>query len=368
MKKICFVIPRTYYLFNPEISDNNIIPGGAQTQVYYLSTALAEDKKFDIHFAVADFGQKDFETREKVKLHKAFNFSDNIFKRTVSLLKVLKRINASTYIFRSADTGVAFVIFYVKFFLKKKTLYMLASDVETSKREQKKFSGIIKLMAMQQAYNFVDIITAQTLWQAKLFQKYRKRKPDAIIKNIYHTKDNYHTNKREKNIILWVGRLTKIKNPEIFLYLARKYKSEKFVMIAPIALDKKEYGNTIIKKVSELKNIQYFDYVKPSKMFEYYSRTKIYVLTSDFEGFPNTMAEAMQAKCPVLSYNVNPDNILNKFRCGYCAEKKIDDFYTYFDKFLKNPEIYREFGENGAKYIANHHEQNQIIDIFKKLL
>ena len=368
MKKVCFVTPRTYYLFNPDISDKEIIPGGAQTQVYYISKALAEDNNFEVHFSVADFGQTDFEIYNNIKLHKTFRLTDNIFRKTVKLIKSLKKTDAETYIFRSADIGVAFAVFWIKKILKKQTLYMLASDVEISRKRHKKFSGFLTAFSMNYVYKNADIITSQTTQQALLLKKYRNRKPDAVIKNIYPEKQKHKINNKEKDTILWVGRLTKIKKPELFLDLAKQFPDEKFVMIAPTAVNKKEYGIHIIKKIEKIKNIRYLKYIAPLQIVDYYRKAKIYILSSDFEGFPNTMAEAMQAECPILSYNVNPDNILNKYRCGFCADKNINKFYEDFEKLLKNPELSQETGKNGAKYIAENHQKNQIINNFKKLL
>jgi len=368
MKKICFVIPRTYYLFYPETSGTNVIPGGAQMQVFYLSTAIAEDKNFNVHFLLADFGQADFEIRHKVKLHKSFKLSENIFKRIRKLFKTLRKINADTYIFRSADAGVALSVFFVKNFLNKKVLYMIAHDIETSKKIQIKYSGIFTTFMMQYVYRNADIITTQTLQQKKMFEKYRKRKPNTLIKNIFLEKHNENTDFNNKKTILWVARLAEVKNPELFLKLAKKYPEQKFVMIAPHAVNKKEYGNKIYEKAERIKNLQIINYVAPSEIFDFYKKAKIYVITSDFEGFQNTMAEAMQAECALLSYSVNPDNILNEHKFGYCAEKNIDKFYNDFEKLLENSELRKEFGINGKKYIIKYHQKSKIVDDFKNIL
>ncbi len=368
MKKICFIIPRSYYLFNPEAKNAKDKVGGAQKQAYFLSTALAEDKNFDVHFLVADFGQNELEERQHVKLQKSFNFSDNIFKRTRKLLKTLKKIKAETYIFRTADTGVAFAIFFVQIFLKRKVIYMIAADAETSKKRQKKYNGFMTAFAMQYVYKKADIITAQTEQQSYIFEKNRKRKPDAIIKNIYLNENSENVNYNKKNTILWVGRLSEIKKPELFLKLAEKFPSEKFVMIAPVVLEKKEYGKKIQNKAKSIKNLQYIDYVKPEEIKNHYLKAKIYVTTSYLEGFSNTMAEAMQAGCPIISYNVNPDNILTKYECGFCADKKIEQLFSDFEKLNHNPKLRKFLGQNAAQYIYENHQKEMIIKEFKKLL
>ena len=368
MKKICFVIPRAYYLFNPKIKGAEDKVGGAQKQAFLLSTSLAQDKNFDVHFLVADFGQAKLEIIQGVNLHKSFHFSENIFKKTKKLLKTLKKINADIYIFRSADIGVAFTIFYIKSFLKKRVLYMIASDVETTRKQQKKHSGKTSALAMQYVYNKADIVTAQTKQQAKLFEQDRKREINAIIKNIFLFKENQTINHAKKNTVLWVGRLSKIKNPHTFIHLAKKFPKEQFVMIAPIVRDFIEYGEKIQEEAKKTKNIELINYVKPIEINNYYKKAKIYVITSELEGFSNTMAEAMMAKCSILSYNVNPDNILNNYECGFCANKNIKKFNSHFEKLNANNNLREKFGQNGANYIKENHQESNIISKFKILL
>lgn len=367
MKKVCFVIPRAYYLFNPEIRGAEDKVGGTQTQTYLLSKSLAKDKCFDVHFLVADFGQKDFEEREGVKIWKSFNFSNNIIKRTFNLLKTLKKINAGTYIFQSADIGVAFALFFVKTFLKKKTIYMLASDVELSTELQKKYSGVSETISMKWVYKNADIITVQTQHQADVFLKEKKRRVDSIIKNIYFPKTIKNQNLK-KTDILWVGRLAKIKNPKHFLNLALSFPEENFVMIAPIVMDFVNYGEEVQKLAKEIKNLKLISYVLPKEIYKYYEKSKIYVMSSDLEGFSNTMAEAMMANCAILSYKVNPDNILTKYNCGLYSNGNIELFQSNLKTLLEEQSLCRKLGNNGAEYINNKHQEGKIINKFKDLL
>jgi len=367
MLKICFVIPRTYYLFNPDTKNHEDKVGGAQKQTYLLSTELAKDPDFDVSFCMADFGQAEFEIRENVKLRNAFSFDDPLIKRTCKLFKTLKNINADTYIFRSPDVGVAVAVFYLKVFLRKKILYMIAGDMETTRARLTRYTGKITSLCMNYVYKKVDILTAQTIHQAQQFSLARKRVPNSVIKNIYPPIDTLVDLSLKKEI-LWVGRLDKIKNPELFLKLAQKFPYERFVMIAPVVRDAEEFGKKIQQSAKTISNLTLVEYVEPSEMSSFYLKSKMYVLTSDFEGFSNTMAEAMQAQCPVLSYNVNPDNILNDFNSGICAEGDINRFFEAFEYLNSNSDAALNLGINAAHYIRIHHGLKENSTLFKKCL
>lgn len=361
VKKICFVVPRAYYLFNTKAKGIKDKVGGAQKQAFLLSTELAKNANFDVHFCVADFGQAEKEKHQNVLVWKSFNFDDFIFTKIKILLKTIQKINADVYIFRAADTGIALATLFIKIFLKKKVFYMLASNAETNFGELKKMSGLLTAFTMPLTYKYADKITAQTEEQYSLFVRYRKRKPDALIRNIIPAFEQVAI---EKKHILWVGRLDKIKLPELFLELARKNPQEKFVMIAPIVRDFIEYGKQLIAESKTIKNLELVGFVKPNEIGRFYKQAKIYVMSSESEGFSNTMAEAMSHACPILSYKVNSDNIFEKYEIGLCAYGDVDKFYTDFQQLNSKVELMQKFGLNGLNYIKENHRKDVIMKKF----
>lgn len=367
MKKICFVVPRAYYLFNPFASFAEDKVGGAQKQAYLLSKGVALDQSFDVHFSVADFGQNSFETISNVKLWKTINFKDNLIKNFVRLISTMKKINADIYIFRSADFSVAITSLYIKLILKKRVLYMVAADAEVINKQRIKYYSWLTAFTMKAVYKYADKITVQTKQQSVDFEKSANRKPDAVIRNIY-TNSFSEIDFNEKKTILWIGRLDRVKKPGVFLELAQRHENETFVMIAPVVRDHTKYGKSMLKKAKEISNINLLSFVNPNEINKFYLNAKLYILSSDLEGFSNTMAEALLAKCPVLSFKVNPDNLLNNYDCGYCADGNMERFNILFEELLNDSVLRKKMGENGAKYIIENHASESIIAEFKALL
>lgn len=366
MQKICFVIPRAYYLFNPEAKFVSDKVGGAQKQAFLLSTELAKNSEFEVHFLTADFGQNDFEERLNVKIWKSFNFKNNIFKRVRKLLKTIKKINADIYIFRAADTGVAFAVFYIKTFLKKKVIYMPASNSESKFKTLKRASGFLTALTMPYVYKKADKITAQSETQQKMFLQDRKIKTDAIIRNIIEFDELEKETVRDN--ILWVGRLDKQKNPELFIESAKKYPDEKFIMIAPVVIESAEYGKNILSKFKNIPNLKIIDFVKPNEIKEYYKKAKLYIMSSIQEGVSNTMLEAITYGCPVLSLNVNPDTIFSDEKNGFYAVSNENKFYELFEKAINNPELCKEIALNALIYLKNTFSKDETVKNFIKIL
>jgi glycosyltransferase involved in cell wall biosynthesis len=365
IKRICFVQPRAYYLFNPKADNFADKIGGAQKQSYLYSIELAKHKAFDVHFVTADFGQQALEKYKNVSVWKSFNFDDNILKKSVNLLNTLKKINADIYYFRSADIGVALAAFFIKAILNKKIFYSLAHDSETNFYKLMKKSGVLTALTMPYIYKYADILSVQSKTQLNLLLKYRKRKADAVLKNIILHEKQVNV---EKKTILWVGRLDPIKKPELFIELAKKYPHEQFIMIAPAVRDYQNYGNKIKNNTSTINNIEYIKYVNSKDIINYYQKAKIYILSSDIEGFSNTMAEAMANMIPILSYKVNPDNIFNRYKIGYCAEGNKDKFFEQFESLLNNHSLSEKLGYNGRIYLEKNHNKEKTVNEFIKLL
>jgi len=138
-------------------------------------------------------------------------------------------------------------------------------------------------------------------------------------------------------------------------------------MIAPVVRDFVEFGQNFLKKASDYKNVKTIDFVKPTEIQKYFESAKTYLMTSESEGFSNTMMEAMQNKCPVLSYKVNNDNIFGNNEIGFCANGDLKMFFEYFEILSNNADLQTKFGLNGFNYLQKNHNKQQIINEFIKL-
>jgi glycosyltransferase involved in cell wall biosynthesis len=231
-----------------------------------------------------------------------------------------------------------------------------------------KNTSILTGIFMPIAYKYADIITAQTQQQFDLFYKKRTITPHAIIRNIFLKQQNILIEQNEKKTSLWVGRLDKIKNPELFLDLARMFPSEHFTMIAPYSINDIEYGKKIKNMALQITNLNFIDYVPNSQINKYYNSAKIYVMTSFSEGFSNTMGEAMMNNCSILSFNVNSDNIITDYNLGYYSNGNNQKFYQNFKDLIDNKEKTDKLGINAYNYIIEKHDETAIIENLNELL
>ena len=98
---------------------------------------------------------------------------------------------------------------------------------------------------------------------------------------------------------LWVGRLSDLKRPELFLAAAQLAPGLQFDLVGP--LDGDEYGNRILEQAKRIPNVTYHGPVARADMARLYQQSGCLVCTSHLEGFPNTFLEAWSQGLPVVS-------------------------------------------------------------------
>ncbi len=361
-KKICFVVPRAYSFLNKNVEKDF---GGSEKQAALLAKSLATDSKYSISFCVADYHQSDYEIIDNIHVYKAITFKNNILQQFRQLSRFLKEINADYYVFRAANKGLFFLCLYIKYFLRKKTIYMMASDTELKFNDLCKLFDFQTALLMNLSYRFFDKITVQSNDQLLGFKK-KYSSQAKIVRNAFVADSEIFDNNNLRNSILWVGRCIEIKQPEIYIKLANDFPTEHFIMICQPSFDL-NYWAKIRALALQSPNIQFIESVSPEKIMQHYWQAKIFVITSESEGFANTMMEAMYARCAVNSLNINPDRIITANNLGLIAAC-YSEFCSNFNKLLINKQLRETCGQNAARYIKENHNIDTVIKQFKDVI
>ena len=355
--KICLVSISSYAYFHPEMG---IKSGGAEKQIYRASLLLSENPNYNVSVCVGDFGQeKEEEKFENITLHKTISYKQNKIIGLVKLFRVYRKIKPDVFIFRTADTGIALSILFIKFILRKKVIYFLASNAETSFSNTRKMNSLLTAITMSPAYRVADKIIAQSYQQQKIFFRNRKRKA-TVIKSIYPLKKEKITS--QKQSILWIGRAIPWKKPLVFMHLAKQFPNENFIMVAPPNKGQERYAIKIKNKAKEIPNLQFIEYVVPNQIKKYYPNALVVVNTSVNEGFSNVMFEAMEAQCAILSLNSNPDNFIVENGIGYVAAGCSDKLSKQLKQLLFNQAKTIEMGKKGHQYLIKNHDPQKIVN------
>ncbi len=213
------------------------------------------------------------------------------------------------------------------------------------------------------AFAFVDRIIAITPWELSILKKYSDEKklrviPNGMDKILYKKIKNNKFKKKhkikEKNMILFFGRLNPTKGPEklaqaaVNMINSGKAKDIAFVWVGPDE-GKLEEVKKIIKPY---KNLYYFPSIRDKKLIaEMYQAADIFVLPSYREGLPLTLFEAMASGLPIIASPVNgvPFEMKqgeNGFFANYGDLKAIE---TQILKLLNNKKLAKKISQNNMK-------------------
>lgn len=355
--KICFIAPKAYPLFNPDAKNVKDPFGGAEVDLYLLALELAKDKNFEVSFITADYGQKQVETIQNVKVIKSLDFDENPVKGVIRIWQAMKRANADIYVLKTASPGVPLVAFFC-------WLHHRAFVYRTAHERECNGTYIKEHTVLGPAFK-LSLRTAKLVFTQNATDKEDLKRTTGVssifIRNAHYISD---LSKKNRDIILWVGRSTPVKRPELFIDLAEQINNEKFVMVCPRALGDEKYER-LTSRAGTVGNLEFVEQLPFHRINEFFQRAKIFVCTSTAEGFPNTYIQACANTVPILSLNVNPDGFLDEYNCGICCNNDTELLCNSL-KFLLEQERYLQLGRNARKYAEEHHDITKIVERYKK--
>ena len=353
--RVCFVSPKAYPIFNPDIES---VFGGAEVDTYMIATELAKDETFDVSFIVADYGQPQKEMRENVRILKSLNFKQNPLTGACKIWKALKCADADIYMMKTASPGVPLVQYFCQKY-KRLFIYKTAHQRECDGTyiRNHKLIGKLFLRSLRKA----DSLITQNLEDAESLMQVHKLET-VTIPNAHRIPEVTET---QRKCILWVGRSIAFKHPERFLTLAKSFPKEQFIMICQRATGDANYKD-LKADASGIDNLIFIERVPFSEIDSYFEKAKVFVNTSGSEGFPNTFIQACKAGTAILSYAVNPDGFLDKYRCGVCCGGDFEHLTKQLHSMLDG-DHYLQLGRHGLEYVRNIHDISMTIQKYKDI-
>lgn len=360
--KICFIAPKAYALFN---NKNKSVFGGAEVQLSLLAKEIATQDNLDVHFMVADYGQRNIETYDKVKVWKSINFKKNIFAKIIDFFTIFKQINAQIYVQRSLTFFSGIIAFYCKK-NNKKFIYMVAHDSETNQTHslyKKKISAFLTKLV----FRYATIIVTQNSLQTK---NLKDQNIKCTLIRSGHKITSIDWIEKPKKHFLWVSRSDTWKRPQFLLQLALAFPKETFIMVCPKSTNttNQEYDK-LVKKIQSTSNIHLKKFVPFNAIDALFFEAKAFINTSTMEGFPNTFIQAAKNGVPILSLNVNPNNFLTEHQCGFYCQNDMELLKDNLLTLATDKALYQKMSANAYQYAKENHDiqlnTQKLLDLIK---
>jgi len=162
--------------------------------------------------------------------------------------------------------------------------------------------------------------------------------------------------KKNKQIVefLFVGRIVPIKNiPFLIKGFIKAYKENKDIILNIVGEGDKEEVELVKKLAKDNQNIRFLGKKNGKELVKEYQNSDVFILTSNYDNYPNVIFEAMASGLPVIGTNVGgiPSQIIDK-QTGFLVElNNIDELKNKIFELSSNKKLREQMGERGRKRV-----------------
>jgi glycosyltransferase involved in cell wall biosynthesis len=362
--RVCLVSVNSYPLFN---DDCDAPFGGAELQIFLIAKHLAQDRNYLVSVIVGDYGQDENEVRHNVRLVKAYRRNGTLAERLFAPFKLFRAIgkaNPDVVIQRASgpETGICALYASLK---NKKFIYSVAHNAEMVGKSVASHHPLYRRL-YEYGVNRADKIVVQSQDQMRSLTRMNEHlsAKAVIISNSIEARPLPTVN---RDSILWIARAQSWKRPEIFIRLANTIKTERLVMVMPVT-ERTDEIKKIQDKAVSMPNIEFLSSIDFKSSQQLFNKSKVFVNTSTWEGFPNTFLQAGMSATPIVSLEVDPDNFIKNNRCGFVCDGDFSILEEKVSFLLKNEKAWQEASQNCHNYVMGKHNIQKNIVSWKNLI
>lgn len=286
-KSIVFLIP-------------SLTAGGAERVVSTLANELI--KKNEVKILQLYHCEPFYKLNNQIEINyckETYNPNTNGIRSISNHLFMLRKI--SNIVSRETDILIGFTTTCNIYSVIISKLLNIPSIISERLNPQYSIENRFWEKARKYIYPKADKLVVQTQEIKRYFEPFVNKTKLIIIHNPIDPElsTKYNPNFNKESIILCVGRFDKQKNHQLLIkaFANTIYKDWKLLIVGQ-GKEKQNYLD-LINDLNISESVLLID--KTSEIHNQYNRAKIFALTSDYEGFPNALIEAMRFGLPCVS-------------------------------------------------------------------
>lgn len=364
MPSICFVESVMYSVLNPE--HGGLSSGGEAVQQSLLAREFAR-QGWSVSAVCRDVGQPDGELIDGVQVWKTYRRYAGlpgfrfIYPKLFKDWNALRKADADVYFQSCAGYMTGVVARFARRY-GRKMVFRVAHDSDCVPGEQ-----LIGNSRDRWLYEYglrsADLISVQSEGQAAALEKHYGLSSVGVNMIVEPPEDSVQV---DTDIdVLWVNNLRGFKRPEIVLDIARQMPHVSFVMIGGRMKGFEHLFEQTMAESKKIPNLNFVGAVPYSEVNSYFARTKLFLNTSDSEGFPNSYLQAWVRGVPVISY-FDPDGLIASLGIGSKAASQ-SEFSAPIDELLQDPEKIGEIGIRAKQFARDHYSPPAIVQHYQSL-
>jgi len=166
--------------------------------------------------------------------------------------------------------------------------------------------------------------------------------------------------------LLWVARCQPVKQPGMFLDLAKSFPKASCCMIC--SPQNQALFDGISERAQKISNLNFLSNVPYSEIQSYFDRASVFVNTSSDEGVPNTFLHSGQGAAAIASLTVDPDGLIAKFGAGFCAGGDPDLLEKGISRLLHEPAVKSAASVGSRSFLSAWHNNDENVQAFLRPL
>jgi glycosyltransferase involved in cell wall biosynthesis len=318
--------------------------GGAELQISLLARALSIEGH-DI-VIIDPYSTKGFVTDEGVKVITVPNWNKGpkgirlFSSRIPELWKVLIEQNADYYYVRMR-TYLHLIIYFASRKVGAKFIQAIAHDLDVAslrdkfRYEHKSRFNLFKFLTISLPNDLslyfllknADYVILQHKGQQNGIVG--KNTKVVIYPNIIDIDNMPSVNVPSMADYIHVGAISVLKGSKNLYDLIQILDSKCRIIIIGQPIDKPSLR--IVESLHKYKNVVLKGRLDHKETMLLIANAKAIISTSNYEGFPNIFLEAWSAGVPVISLNVNPGEVIDKFHLGFYCDSSLQKMKEYME-------------------------------------
>lgn len=344
--------------------------GGAEKQLLYMLKVL---KASHVSVRVLCLTQRESYERDIEKLGIKIEWVGNLPSKSARLLKIINNLRKdpvdilqSAHFYTNLYAGVAGRI------LKIPSIGAIRNDLISEIAAHGRW-GIWQIRMPKYLIANSLIACKNAIEQGVTSEKINFVRNAIEIKSV---NDKTLPNTGSKKNVLFVGRLSKQKRPELFIKLAaillKNLPDENlnFRLVGDGPL-RSELGKLAEDLGLTDENLTFLG--ARTEMDEFYRQADVLVLTSEYEGTPNVLLEAMAFGLPIVATRVGGvAEIVDETRAILVDKDDEEGLIEATKKLILNAGLRESLGVSGYQYVRQNRSldnlQKQLIEVYSKLI
>lgn len=313
--RVCFIGMSNLPVLAREFNRHPI--GGEQVQQTLLAKAFAR-RGYPVSMITADYGQAEGASWDSVRTHKAFALRDGLpvlrffHPRWSGLWSAMKRSRADVFYTSCGGAIVGQIAMYCSRH-GHRMVFRVASDADCESE-----LPLIKYWRDKKLYEYglrrADCVLVQSERQRELLK--RNFGVESVVAGmLVESGMQLRDFEDRKFSAIWINNFRTLKRADRLLDAARSLIDLDFHLVGGAAPGFQDYFDEICACARTQPNVSVHGQVPYHDVNEFYEQARVYVNTSEIEGFPNSYLQAWVRGTPVVAY-FDPDGLIAREGLG----------------------------------------------------